>query len=49
MGFRLKTFFEELQALLNSPDYRDDEARIKAVKEFVKAEKNYAEECGQLR
>ena len=49
MGFNLKSFFAELQALIVSPDYRDDEARLKAVKEFVQAEKNYAEQCGQLR
>lgn len=49
MGFSLKLFFEELRSLLNSPDYRDDEERIAAAKQYVETERKYAEECGQLR
>jgi hypothetical protein len=41
MGFNLKTFFDDLEFMLNNADMKD-------IKRFVDEEKQYAKECGQL-
>lgn len=46
MGFRLKTFFEELERLIQDAKSAED---LEAIRQFVELEKKYAEECGQLR
>lgn len=47
MGFNLEQFFKELERILNQEeDYPI--AIIEEARKFVKKEKKYAEECGQI-
>lgn len=47
MGFSLKMFFEELNALLNE-DVMGRELKLQLLKELVKDAENYARECGEV-
>lgn len=46
MGFSLKSFFEELQRLIDNARTAED---LEEIRTFVVNNKSYAEDCGQLR
>lgn len=47
MGFSLKAFFENLQALIDDQGM-DDAHTLLAIAIYLKREREYAEACGQL-
>jgi hypothetical protein len=46
MGFSLKSFFEELEQLIQNAKSAED---LEAIRQFVAREKQYADDCGHLR
>ena len=47
MGFSLKTFFAELQQIIDNQDI-DEQDRLAQLEEAIARGKEYAEVCGQL-
>ena len=48
MGFSLKMYFEELNALLIAPGLSDRE-RLTLIRKHMEKEEKYARECGQIK
>jgi hypothetical protein len=52
MGFSLEMFFNELLAMLENSDKQgggDAQSDLRGIEEYVKGQRDYAKECGQLR
>lgn len=48
MGFSLKSFFEDLESVINNDD-EDLIAKYLELEQMIMEAKSYAEDCGQLK
>lgn len=52
MGFNLEMFFDELLEMLENSDKQsagDAQSDLMNIEKYVKDQRDYAKECGQLR